>query len=110
MLELNDKLILTKYLKEIAVKMQIYTFAAWLRDQERIYERSGAASASAIWLSSDIDKQVVDSHEKLSFIFELLDNFHFDTTTNEDKLYIKRHLEEKFIHLIRDKKLDDLLS
>lgn len=107
MVELNDKLILTKYLKEIAVNKQLYAFAAWLRNQERFYEKSGAILE--IVGQSRTPELIVNTYEKLLFIFELLDNYGFlYEKASEDGVY--NYLNKKFVHLIRDKKLDGLLS
>jgi hypothetical protein len=107
MVELNDKLILTKYLKEIAVNKQLYAFAAWLRDQERFYEKSGAILEKVWQLRTP--ELIVNTYEKLSFIFELLDDYGFlYEKASEDGVY--NYLKKKFVNLIREKTINDLLG
>jgi hypothetical protein len=105
MVELNDKLILTKYLKEIAINSQLYAFAAWLRDHERFYEKSGAILEKVGQLRKP--ENIVNTYEKLSFIFELLDNYGF-LSDHKEKVYF--YLKKKFVHLIREETINNLLG
>lgn len=105
MVELNDKLILTKYLKEIAINSQLYAFAAWLRDHERFYEKSGAILEKVG--QSRTPENIVNTYEKLSFIFELLDNYDF-LSDHKEKVYF--YLKKKFAHLIREETINNLLG
>jgi len=105
MVELNDKLILTKYLKEIAINSQLYAFAAWLRDHERFYEKSGAILEKVGQLRKP--ENIVNTYEKLSFIFELLDNYGF-LSDHKEEVYF--YLKKKFVHLIREETINNLLG
>lgn len=100
----NEKVEAIKYLKEIVVKYQKYSFAAWLRDKERniLDELTGTYSYLP---------DVPISYAQYLYLTELISEFENETldyTGSQSEM--KEYLDKKFLPVIRAEKLDKLLG
>jgi hypothetical protein len=104
-IKLEEKANAIKYLKNIVINSQKYQFAAWLREKEKNCLRE---LNLPILKNYDYKYEGVISYHQYLILVELISEFEIYSGLDESE--IKKDLYKNCINVIREEKIDKLLS